>query len=92
MDGKGAIAIRTRRDGQWVVVELEDNGPGIPDELQARVFDPFFTTKAPGQGMGMGLNISHTIIAQRHKGKLTVTSRPGQTRFEAWLPIDGEPA
>ena len=74
-----SIVVRTRRDGDWVVVELEDNGPGIPDALQARVFDPFFTTKAPGAGVGLGLNISHTIITQRHKGKLTVASRPGRT-------------
>jgi signal transduction histidine kinase len=68
-------------------VAVEDNGPGIPDALQARVFDPFFTTKDPGKGAGLGLNISHTIVAQRHKGKLTVASRPGMTRFEAWLPL-----
>jgi signal transduction histidine kinase len=81
--------IRTQRDGDWVVVELEDNGPGIPEELQSRVFDPFFTTKPPGKGVGLGLNISHTIITQRHKGRLTVTSRPGRTCFHARLPVDG---
>ena len=85
----GIIIIRTRRDGDWVVVDLEDNGPGIPEALQSRVFDPFFTTKAPGKGVGLGLNISHTIITQRHGGRLTVTSRPGHTCFQAWLPIDG---
>ena len=88
MDGKGTITIRTRREGAHLIVQIEDNGPGIPDALQARVFDPFFTTKPPGQGLGLGLNISHTIVSQRHKGKLTVISRPGQTRFEASLPID----
>jgi C4-dicarboxylate-specific signal transduction histidine kinase len=82
----GIITIRTRRDGAWVVVELEDNGSGIPEEIQAHVFDPFFTTKPPGKGVGLGLNISHTIVTQRHSGRLTVTSRPGQTRFQAWLP------
>ena len=85
--GGGTITIETRRDGEWVVVGIEDNGPGIPEEIQARVFDPFFTTKEPGKGAGLGLNISHTIVAQRHGGKLTVTSRPGMTRFEAWLPL-----
>ena len=74
-----------------MVVELEDNGPGIPDALQSHVFDPFFTTKAPGAGVGLGLNISHTIITQRHQGKLTVASRPGRTSFQAWLPIGGTP-
>jgi signal transduction histidine kinase len=83
------IAVRTRRDGDWVVVEVEDNGPGIPDALQPRVFDPFFTTKAPGKGVGLGLNISHTIVTQRHGGKLLVASRPGRTCFQAWLPIGG---
>jgi signal transduction histidine kinase len=85
----GVITIRTGRDGEGVVVQLEDNGPGIPDGLQSRVFDPFFTTKAPGEGVGLGLNISHTIVTQRHKGKLTVTSRPGRTCFQVWLPVGG---
>jgi signal transduction histidine kinase len=84
-----SIVVRTRRDGDWVVVELEDNGPGIPDALQARVFDPFFTTKPPGAGVGLGLNISHTIITQRHKGTLTVESGPGRTCFRARLPVGG---
>jgi signal transduction histidine kinase len=87
--GEGTITIRTRRDGEWAVVEIEDNGPGIPDALLPRVFDPFFTTKPPGQGVGLGLNISHTIVTQRHKGRLTVTSQPGKTRFEARLPLSG---
>jgi len=87
MDGKGVITIRTRRDDGHVVVEIEDNGPGIPEGLQDRLFEPFFTTKPPGQGLGLGLNISHTIVCQRHKGELTVTSRPGQTVFTATLPI-----
>jgi signal transduction histidine kinase len=83
------IVVRTRREGDGVVVELEDNGPGIPEALQSRVFDPFFTTKAPGKGVGLGLNISHTIITQRHNGRLTVASRPGRTCFRAWLPTGG---
>jgi signal transduction histidine kinase len=83
------IVVRTRREGEWVVVELEDNGPGIPDALQSHVFDPFFTTKAPGKGVGLGLNICHTIVTQRHGGRLTVDSRPGRTSFRAWLPTGG---
>jgi signal transduction histidine kinase len=86
-DGKGIITIRTRQADDHVVVEIEDNGPGIPDDLQDRLFEPFFTTKPPGQGLGLGLNISHTIVCQRHKGELTVTSRPGRTLFTATLPI-----
>jgi signal transduction histidine kinase len=87
MNGKGVITIRTRQDDGHVIVEIEDNGPGIPEELQDRLFEPFFTTKPPGQGLGLGLNISHTIVCQRHKGELTVTSRPGRTLFTATLPI-----
>ena len=87
--GSGVITIRTRRDSAHLTVEIEDNGPGIPDALQASVFDPFFTTKPPGHGLGLGLNISHTIICQRHKGTLAVDSRPGQTRFTATLPVAG---
>lgn len=88
MDGKGELTVRTRgRDG-WVDVEIEDNGPGIPESIQSRVFDPFFTTKAPGSGTGLGLTISHRIIVQKHHGRLLVDSKPGLTRFTASLPID----
>lgn len=87
MNGKGEITLRTRREKQWVVVELEDNGPGIPESIQANVFDPFFTTKAPGQGTGLGLNISYNIIVQKHHGEVAVHSRPGQTIFEVRLPL-----
>jgi signal transduction histidine kinase len=73
------------------VIEVEDNGPGIPAPIQASIFDPFFTTKPPGQGTGMGLNISHNIIVQRHKGRIDVHSQPGQTRFEVRLPLHAAP-
>jgi signal transduction histidine kinase len=92
MNGKGEIRLRTHRDGDWVVVEIEDNGPGIPPAVQTKVFDPFFTTKPPGQGTGMGLNISHSIIVQRHKGRIDLHSQPGQTRFEVRLPLQPSPA
>jgi signal transduction histidine kinase len=51
------------------------------------VFDPFFTTKPPGQGTGLGLNISHNIVVHEHKGRITVHSRPGRTSFQVFLPI-----
>jgi signal transduction histidine kinase len=86
MEGKGEITIRTGYDDQWVIVALEDNGPGIPADVLPHIFDPFFTTKAPGAGTGMGLNISHSIIVQKHRGRIDVHSRPGQTRFEVRLP------
>jgi signal transduction histidine kinase len=69
-----------------VVVEIEDNGPGIPQEVQARIFDPFFTTKPPGSGTGLGLDISRGIVVQRHRGEITVDSAPGRTVFTVTLP------
>jgi signal transduction histidine kinase len=90
MNGQGDLALRTRQEDQWVVVEIEDNGPGIPDQVQSNIFDPFFTTKAPGEGTGLGLNISHNIIVQKHGGKISVHSVPGKTCFEVRLPINSE--
>ncbi len=87
MNCEGKIIIETRHEGNWVVVEICDNGPGIPEAIQAQIFDPFFTSKPPGEGTGLGLNISHNIIVQKHKGKLTVTSAPGKTCFQAKLPL-----
>ena len=88
MGGQGEITIRTRRREGWAVVEIEDNGPGIPPEIQPRIFDPFFTTKAPGQGTGLGLSTSHAIVTQKHRGEIRVESRPGWTRFTVKLPIE----
>jgi signal transduction histidine kinase len=87
MSGKGELKIKTYQKDHHVVVEITDNGPGIPEEIQPRIFEPFFTTKAPGQGTGLGLHISHDIIANRHHGQLTVQSKPGETRFRAVLPV-----
>jgi signal transduction histidine kinase len=81
--------LRTRRDDEWAVVEIEDNGPGIPEAIRSHIFDPFFTTKPPGQGTGLGLNISHNIIVQKHKGRVDVTSQPGKTCFTVCLPLCG---
>lgn len=91
LDGKGEISLRTRQEGDWVVVEISDNGPGIPPEVQPRIFDPFFTTKAPGVGTGLGLDIVYNIIVYKHKGDVKVFSRPGRTTFQVWLPrsVDG---
>ncbi|MGE5603484.1 MAG: sensor histidine kinase [Nitrososphaerales archaeon] len=90
MEGKGEITLRTRYDEEWVIVDLEDNGPGIPETLVTRIFDPFFTTKPPGLGTGMGLNISHSIV-QKHRGRIEVSSRPGNTCFEVRLPRKPQP-
>lgn len=87
MNGTGDITLRTRFDAQWVIVEVEDNGSGIPEAIRANIFDPFFTTKPPGQGAGLGLNTSHHIVVNKHKGRVDVVSQPGMTRFEVRLPL-----
>ena len=89
MDGKGEITLRTQLQGDWVVVEIEDTGPGIPDEIQSKIFSPFFTTKPVGKGTGLGLNISYKII-QKHGGEIKVFSQPRRTRFQVCLPVNFE--
>jgi signal transduction histidine kinase len=88
MEGKGELVLRTYVDGAWLVVEIEDNGPGIPEQHLARVFDPFFTTKAQGEGTGLGLNISQNVITKKHLGELDVSSEPGRTCFRVKLRLD----
>lgn len=84
---RGKITIRTRVDHGHAVVEIADNGCGIPPDVMPRVFDPFFTTKPVGKGTGLGLSISHGIIRQ-HKGRIEVHSHPGQgTSFKVSLPL-----
>ncbi len=88
--GEGLITIRTQRDGDWVIVEIEDNGPGIPADIQSRIFEPFFTTKPPGEGTGLGLDISYNIVINKHRGDIRLESEPGRTCFQIWLPFDFE--
>lgn len=87
LNGNGEILLSTRAEGDWVVVGIEDNGSGIPADIQLKIFDPFYTTKPVGQGTGLGLNISHNIVAQKHHGRIEVESQPGKTRFDVWLPV-----
>ena len=87
MNGKGEITLKTHAEDNHVVVEITDNGPGIPEEIQSRIFDPFFTTKAPGKGTGLGLHISHDIVANRHHGQLLLESKAGETTFKVILPL-----
>jgi signal transduction histidine kinase len=92
MKGNGTLTIRTSRDGdQRIIVEVRDTGPGIPPQLRQRVFEPFFTTKPVGEGTGLGLDISYRIVVNRHRGDLSFTSVPGDTRFRVCLPLT-EPA
>jgi signal transduction histidine kinase len=83
---EGEITLRTRLAGEWVEVEVEDDGPGIPEEIQGRILDPFFTTKPPGSGTGLGLEISYNIVVHKHKGTLGFDSEPGKTIFKVRLP------
>ena len=83
---QGQIRVSARRDGDRVVVEIVDDGPGIPREIQNRIFEPFFTTKEIGEGTGLGLDIVRRIIAA-HAGEVAFDSRPGETRFAVRLPI-----
>ncbi len=91
-EGKGRIFVRTRSEGDvWAVVEIEDTGPGIPEEIRDRIFDPFFTTKEVGKGTGQGLAIARSIVVDKHGGTLDVASEPGQgTTFTIRLPLGME--
>ncbi len=86
MGGKGELRVRTYRDDDCVVVEIGDNGPGIPDDIKAHIFEPFFTTKRVGEGTGLGLDTTLRIV-KRHRGNIHVSSKPGDTRFQVWLPL-----
>ena len=86
MGGNGELRVRTYRDDSCVVVEIGDNGPGIPAEVEAHMFEPFFTTKAVGQGTGLGLDTVQRIV-KKHRGNIQVDSQPGDTRFQVWLPL-----
>jgi signal transduction histidine kinase len=91
MDGAGTLTIRTSREGDRVLVDIGDTGPGIAKEIRQRVFEPFFTTKPVGEGTGLGLDISYRIVVNRHGGDISFTSEPGDTHFQVRLPVT-EPA
>ena len=83
----GTITVTTKRDGTCAIVEIADDGPGIPPELQEKVFDSFFTTKDVGHGTGLGLATARQAVVEHHDGSLTFTSEPGQTKFRVSLPF-----
>ncbi len=85
----GRIRLRTGCERDRVLVEVSDDGPGIPQEDCARIFEPFFSTKDVGEGTGLGLDVSYRIVVGRHGGDIHVVSEPGETRFEVRLPVDG---
>jgi signal transduction histidine kinase len=86
MNGNGKLSIRVVRENDFILVEIADNGPGIPPEVKSRIFDPFFTTKGVGQGTGLGLDVVSRII-KNVRGQISVTSVPGDTRFQVRVPI-----
>ena len=89
MDGKGELTIRTAVENNCVLVEIIDNGAGIPTEIQSRIFEPFFTSKEVGKGSGLGLDISRRIIIQ-HKGSMNFQSQAGKTVFQVRIPFKTE--
>jgi signal transduction histidine kinase len=86
-DIPGCLRIICRMEGELLLVEIWDNGPGILPELQDRIFEPFFTTKPPGQGLGLGLDNAMRIV-RKHRGHIGVRSETGSTCFRVRLPVD----
>jgi two-component system NtrC family sensor kinase len=87
IEERGRIVVRTHRNGDEVLVEIEDNGCGISEDVLPRIFDPFFTTKPPGRGTGLGLSVSYGIV-ERHGGRIRVESVPGKgSKFTVILPV-----
>jgi PAS domain S-box-containing protein len=84
----GSVKVRTFREDDALVVEVADNGKGIPVDVQSRIFDPFFTTKDVGEGTGMGLDIARRIVRERCRGEIDFQSTPGDTRFWVRLPLE----
>ncbi len=90
-NGRGILVVRTWHDPaqEAVVLEINDDGPGIPDDLQPKIFDPFFTTKEVGQGTGLGLTVAYAIV-QEHGGRIRLESRLGRgASFFVELPVSG---
>jgi signal transduction histidine kinase len=87
MKDGGKLAIATSPENNGIKIEISDSGSGIPLDIQEQIFEPFFTTKPAGEGSGLGLHISRTII-DKHQGTIAVNSEPGHTRFSIWLPTN----
>lgn len=86
MDKEGNLKIIVESEAGQLIVSIEDDGPGIPEDIQSKIFDPFFTTKKIGEGTGMGLDIVNRII-RNHRGEIKLHSVPGQTKFIFYFPL-----
>lgn len=81
--------VSTQKKGDKVIIKIQDNGPGIPEEHQKKIFEPFFTTKGAGSGTGLGLSLSYDIVTKVHKGSIDVDSTVNEgTTFTIELPIE----
>ena len=90
LDTKPRITLRLWSEDRYATLEVEDNGPGMTEDIRRKVFEPFFTTKEPGVGTGLGLSVSYMIVTQNHKGFMEVQSTPDRgTVFKVRLPIEG---
>jgi signal transduction histidine kinase len=88
---KGSITVRTRNHPDWVEIQIEDTGGGIPEGVRSRIFDPFFTTKEVGKGTGQGLAIAHSVVVGKHGGTIHFQTEVGKgTTFFIRLPHDGK--
>jgi signal transduction histidine kinase len=87
MDGTGTLRVATLVEGDAVVVEIGDTGPGMPPEVAARAFEAFYTTKDVGKGTGLGLDIARRVVVERHGGTITIDSRPGRTVVRVRIPV-----
>jgi signal transduction histidine kinase len=96
MDGRGSITIRTRRDAHCAVVEITDDGPGIPPDVVTHLFEPFFTSEripdAQHEGLGLGLHIAYRIVVNRHGGAIQARSSAAGTTFQVSLPLHRDAA
>ena len=87
MDGAGTLRLVTRAEGDDVVIEVGDTGPGMPPEVAARAFETFYTTKGVGKSTGLGLDIAQRIVVERHDGTITIDSQPGETVLHVRIPV-----
>jgi signal transduction histidine kinase len=87
MNGNGTLSLSAHGLGADIEVRIADSGPGIPAAVAGRIFEPFFTTKPQGEGTGLGLHIAHNIVVNRHRGRISLDTRPGRTEFRIVLPV-----